>query len=171
MVLRPEIVCKSGQTEFVRCPGPLWHCQGPRIHDNDTVVVARGQHWSITRTHRVCKAEFPLLGPQCPVGEAKPRRNTRNSQLALQGSFGTPRHGSMIRPGREGKFRKTGDPASALGKHKRNTRTGTPARTQKKEEEPAPCSWNTGRQNPVRQEFLCRIWLASPVCSDRKVTV
>ena len=71
--------------EAVTC----WHCREARNHDNDTGVVARGQHWSITRTHRVCKAEFPLLGPQCPVGEAKPRRNTRNSQLALQGSFGT----------------------------------------------------------------------------------
>ena len=73
----------------VGSPGPIWHCRGAQNHDNDTGVVARGQHWSITRTHRVCKAEFPLLGPHCPVGESKPRQNTHNPQLALQGPFGT----------------------------------------------------------------------------------
>ena len=77
-------------TQFtVGSPGLIWHCRGARNHDNDTGVVARGQHGSITRTHRVCKAEFPLLGPNCPVGESKPRQNTHNPQLALQGSFGT----------------------------------------------------------------------------------
>ena len=86
---------RRGQTKAkhtqstVGSPGLIWHCRGARNHDNDTGVVARGQHWSITRTNRVCKAEFPLLGPHCPVGEAKPRQNTRNPQLALQGPFGT----------------------------------------------------------------------------------
>ena len=59
------------------------------VHDSDTGDVARGQHWSIMCTYRVCNAEFSVLGPKCPVGEAKPRQNTRNPQLALQGPFGT----------------------------------------------------------------------------------
>ena len=43
--------------------------------------------------HNMCapcsKAKFLLLGPKCLVGEAKPRPNTRNLQLVLQGPFGT----------------------------------------------------------------------------------
>ncbi len=69
--------------------GPRWHSRWTRIHYNATDGSAKGQLWSLTCTHRVCKAKFALLGPRCLVGEAKPRRNTRNSQLALQGSFGT----------------------------------------------------------------------------------
>ena len=51
-------------------PGTLrdWYLKSEEGHD--TVVVARGQHWPITRTHRVCNAKFSLLGPQCPVGAA-----------------------------------------------------------------------------------------------------
>ena len=87
----PSVRLNQGKTYAIHTwlSRAIWYCRGPRNHDNDTGVVARGQHWSITRTHRVCNAKFSLLGPQCPVGEAKPRRNTRNSQLALQGSFGT----------------------------------------------------------------------------------
>ena len=93
--LWPQMPRRRGQTKAkhtqptLGSPGPLWHCRGPRNHDNDTVDVAGGQLWSITCAHRVCKAKFSLLGPQCPVGEAKPRRSTHNSQLAHQGSFGT----------------------------------------------------------------------------------
>ena len=39
--------------------------------------------------HCVRKAEFSLLGPKCLVGEVKPRQNTRNLHLVLQGPFGT----------------------------------------------------------------------------------
>ena len=39
--------------------------------------------------HCVCKAAFSLLDAKCPVGEAKPRQNTRNPHLVLQGQFGT----------------------------------------------------------------------------------
>ena len=37
----------------------------PRVltSSDDSGVVARGQHWSITRTHHVCNAKFSLLGP------------------------------------------------------------------------------------------------------------
>ena len=37
----------------------------------------------------MCKAEFSLLDPKCPVGAAKPRQNIRNPHLVLQGPFGT----------------------------------------------------------------------------------
>ena len=40
-------------------------------------------------THRACKAEFLLLGLRCPVGAGKPRQDTRNPNLDLQGPFGT----------------------------------------------------------------------------------
>ena len=50
----------------------IWHCRGPRNHDNDTKGVARGQRWSATCMHCVRKAEFLLLGPKCPVGAARP---------------------------------------------------------------------------------------------------
>ena len=73
----------------VGCPGPLWHCRGVQNHDSDTGDVARGQHWSTTCMHSVRKAEFLLLGPKYPVGAAKPRQNTSNPDLALQGPFGT----------------------------------------------------------------------------------
>ena len=77
-------------TQFtVGSPGLIWHCREARYHDNDTGVVARGQHWSITRTHRVCKARFSLLGPKCSIGAAEPRQNTRNPHVALQGPFDT----------------------------------------------------------------------------------
>ena len=85
---RGQAKVKNPQYTF-SSQGPIWHCRGVRNHDNDTGIVARGQHWSITRTHRVCSVMLSLLGPQCPVGAAKPMQNTRNSQLALQGSFGT----------------------------------------------------------------------------------
>ena len=79
----PSVRSNQGKTHAMHSSlsRPIWHCRGARNHDNDTGVVARGQHWSITRTHRVCKAEFPLLGPHCPVGEAKPWQNTRNTQV------------------------------------------------------------------------------------------
>jgi len=78
-----EAKTKAKHTQSkVGCPGPVLRCRGPRNHDSDTRDIARGQHWSITCTYRVCKAEFPVLGPKCPVGEAKPRQNTRNPQLA-----------------------------------------------------------------------------------------
>ena len=70
-------------------PGPIWHCRGPRNHDNDTGDVAGGQLWSITCAHCVCKAKFSLLGPKCRVSVVIQRQNKRNPQLALQGPFGT----------------------------------------------------------------------------------
>ena len=73
-------------TWFSRAPLAL---RGPRNHDNDTGDVAGGQLWSITCAQRVCKAKFSLLGPKCLVGEAKPRQNTHNPHLVLQGPFGT----------------------------------------------------------------------------------
>ena len=73
-------------TWFSRAPLAL---RGPRNHDNDTGDVAGGQLWPITCAHRVCKAKFSLLGPKCLVGEAKPRQNTNNPHLVLQGPFGT----------------------------------------------------------------------------------
>ena len=66
-----------------------------------------------------------------------------------------------------GKYRKTEDPASALGKHKRNTRTGTPARTQKKKEEPAPCSWNYRTPKP----FPARIPVPDLACHSSSPTI
>ena len=35
------------------------------------------------------KPSFHSLAPNCPVGEAKPRPNTRNPHLVLRGPFGT----------------------------------------------------------------------------------
>ena len=70
-------------------PGPIWHCRGPPSHDNDTGDVTIGQCWSRLFSHRVCKVEFSLLDPRCRVGVVIQRKNTRNSQLALQGPFGT----------------------------------------------------------------------------------
>ena len=50
---------------------PIWYCREPRIHDNDTGDVARGQRWSTPCMHGVRKAEYLLLGPKCPVGAVK----------------------------------------------------------------------------------------------------
>jgi hypothetical protein len=61
--------------------GPFSTTEGHQNHDNDTGDVARGQCWPTSCTHRVCKAEFSLLGPICRVGAAKPRQNTRNPDL------------------------------------------------------------------------------------------
>ena len=69
----------------------IWHCRGPRNHDNDTADVATGQCWSTSCTHRVYKADFSLLGPKCPDGAAEPRPNTHNPQLPLQDHLTLPR--------------------------------------------------------------------------------
>ena len=73
----------------VASPGPVWHCRGPRNHDNETGDVTRSQHRSTSSTQRVCKTEFLLSGPRCPIGAAEPVSNTRNPQLHRQGPLGT----------------------------------------------------------------------------------
>ena len=73
-------------TWFSRAPLAL---RWPQNHDNDIGDVAKGHLWSITCAHCVCKAKFSLLGPKCLVGDAKPRQNTHNLHLVLQGPFGT----------------------------------------------------------------------------------
>jgi len=70
-------------------PGLIWHCRGPPNHYYDTGGVARNKCRSTLCMHRVCKAEFSLLGPKCSVGAAEPRQNTRNPHGALQGPFDT----------------------------------------------------------------------------------
>ena len=40
--------------------------------------------------HELCAyGMISLPGPKCLVGEAKPRQNTRNLHLVLQGTFGS----------------------------------------------------------------------------------
>ena len=91
----PQMPRRCGQTKAKHTqsrpgsPGPIWHCEGPRNHDNDTGDIARDQCWSTSCTHGMYKAEFLLLGPKCRVGAAKPRQNTRNPDLAFQGPSGT----------------------------------------------------------------------------------
>ena len=62
---------------------PIWYCRGPQKHDNDTGDVARGQRWFPPCMHCVRKAEFLLLGPECPVSAVQPRQNSRNPHLVL----------------------------------------------------------------------------------------
>ena len=53
------------------------------------VVLPGGNLTVASNFVRAAIVEFLVLGPKCPVGEAKPRQNTRNPQLAVQGPFGT----------------------------------------------------------------------------------
>ena len=57
--------------------GPIWHCRGPRNHDDDTGDVARGQRWSTLCMHRVCKAGLSLHGPKCRAGAVWVRPGVR----------------------------------------------------------------------------------------------
>jgi len=76
---------KAKHTQSTRCaPAPIWYCRVPRNHNNDTEDVARGQWWSTSCMHHVCKAELSLLVPKCRIGAAEPRQNKRNPHLALQ---------------------------------------------------------------------------------------
>ena len=89
----PSMRSKQGETHAIHTwfSRSIWYCRGPQKHDNDTRDVARGQRWSTPCMHCVRKAEFLLLGPKYPVGAAKPRQNTRNPHLALQGHLVLPR--------------------------------------------------------------------------------
>ena len=90
-IAQPSVLCNQGKTHAMHSwfSRPIWYCRGPRKHDNDTGDVARGQRWSTLCMHCVRKAEFLLLGPKGRVGAAKPRQNTLNSHLALEGPFVT----------------------------------------------------------------------------------
>ena len=62
------------------------NARAARDHDNDSEVVARCLQWLVLCTRHMHTAKTSLLDPRCPVGEAKPRQNTRDSLLSL---FGT----------------------------------------------------------------------------------
>ena len=60
----PSVQSNQGKTQStLGSLGLIAYYRGPRNHDNDTVDVARGQGWSTPCMHRVCQAEFLLLGP------------------------------------------------------------------------------------------------------------
>ena len=91
--IAPSVRSNQGKTHAIHnwFSRPIWYCRGPRRHDNDTGVVTRGQRWFTPCIHCVHKAEFLLLGPECPVSAVQPRQNSRNLHLVLQAHLVLPR--------------------------------------------------------------------------------